>query len=46
MQFFPFPDDNPLVGPLSRHQGDDTDGPELELVDEYRLQRRSDDEDT
>uniref|UniRef100_A0A096M7K3 NIMA related kinase 3 n=1 Tax=Poecilia formosa TaxID=48698 RepID=A0A096M7K3_POEFO len=41
-----FPDDNPLVGPLSRQQGDDTDGPELEVADEYRLQPRSDDEDT
>ncbi|XP_014836686.1 PREDICTED: serine/threonine-protein kinase Nek3 isoform X1 [Poecilia mexicana] len=39
-------DDNPLVGPLSRHRGDDTDGPELEVADEYRLQPRSDDEDT
>ncbi|XP_051254799.1 serine/threonine-protein kinase Nek3 isoform X2 [Dicentrarchus labrax] len=37
--------DDPLVGPLS--QGDDTDGPELEVVvDEDRLQPRSDDEDT
>ncbi|XP_069017582.1 serine/threonine-protein kinase Nek3 isoform X1 [Embiotoca jacksoni] len=40
-------DDNPLVGPLSQPQGDHTDGPEPEvIVDEYRLQPRSDDEDT
>uniref|UniRef100_A0A3P8SXI7 non-specific serine/threonine protein kinase n=1 Tax=Amphiprion percula TaxID=161767 RepID=A0A3P8SXI7_AMPPE len=40
-------DDDPLVGPLSQPQGDDTDGPEPEgIVDEYRLQPRSDDEDT
>uniref|UniRef100_A0A669CQ53 NIMA related kinase 3 n=1 Tax=Oreochromis niloticus TaxID=8128 RepID=A0A669CQ53_ORENI len=39
--------ENPLLGPLSHPQGDDTDGPEQELViDEYRLQPRSDDEDT
>ncbi|MED6276814.1 hypothetical protein CHARACLAT_006780 [Characodon lateralis] len=40
-------DDNPLVGPLSQQRGDDTDGfkPEV-LVDESRLQPRSDDEDT
>ncbi|XP_044058568.1 serine/threonine-protein kinase Nek3 isoform X2 [Siniperca chuatsi] len=39
--------DDPLVGPLSQPQGDDTDGPELEVaVDEDRLQPRSDDEDT
>ncbi|XP_008288587.1 serine/threonine-protein kinase Nek3 [Stegastes partitus] len=40
-------DDDPLVGPLSQPQGDETDGPEPEMmVDEYRLQPRSDDEDT
>lgn len=40
-------DDNPLVGPLSQQRGDDTDGREPEVdVDEYRLQPRSDDEDT
>nr|XP_019943683.1 PREDICTED: serine/threonine-protein kinase Nek3 [Paralichthys olivaceus] len=40
-------DDNLLVGPLSEPQGDDTDGPELEVVlDEERLEPRSDDEDT
>ncbi|XP_041851728.1 serine/threonine-protein kinase Nek3 isoform X2 [Melanotaenia boesemani] len=40
-------DGNPLVGPLSQLQGDDTDGPEPEVaIDEYRLQPRSDDEDT
>lgn len=39
--------EDPLLGPLSHPQGDDTDGPEQELViDEYRLQPRSDDEDT
>ncbi|KAG8001892.1 Serine/threonine-protein kinase Nek3 [Nibea albiflora] len=39
--------DDPLVGPLSQPQGDDTDGPEPEVaVDEDRLQPRSDDEDT
>ncbi|XP_059187514.1 serine/threonine-protein kinase Nek3 [Centropristis striata] len=39
--------DDPLVGPLSPSQGDDTDGPEPEVVvDEERLQPRSDDEDT
>ncbi|XP_026219414.1 serine/threonine-protein kinase Nek3 [Anabas testudineus] len=39
--------DDPLVGPLSKPQGDDTDGPEPEVaVDEDRLQPRSDDEDT
>ncbi|XP_030600547.1 serine/threonine-protein kinase Nek3 [Archocentrus centrarchus] len=39
--------EDPLVGPLSHPQGDDTDGPEREaVVDEYRLQPRSDDEDT
>nr|XP_046245646.1 serine/threonine-protein kinase Nek3 isoform X2 [Scatophagus argus] len=39
--------DDPLVGPLSQLQGDDTDGPEQEVaVDEDRLQPRSDDEDT
>ncbi|XP_028276375.1 serine/threonine-protein kinase Nek3 isoform X2 [Parambassis ranga] len=38
---------NPLVGPLSDSQGDDTDGLEPEVaVDEYRLEPRSDDEDT
>ncbi|XP_061576416.1 serine/threonine-protein kinase Nek3 [Cololabis saira] len=40
-------DDDPLVGPLSQPRGDDTDGPEPEVdTDEYRLQPRSDDEDT
>ncbi|KAM4565807.1 serine/threonine-protein kinase Nek3 isoform 1-T2 [Odontesthes bonariensis] len=40
-------DNNPLIGPLSQPQGDDTDGPEPEvLTDEHRLQSRSDDEDT
>ncbi|XP_038150278.1 serine/threonine-protein kinase Nek3 isoform X2 [Cyprinodon tularosa] len=40
-------DENPLVGPLSRKQGDETDGLKSEVVvDEYRLQPRSDDEDT
>ncbi|KAM4742599.1 serine/threonine-protein kinase Nek3 [Anableps anableps] len=40
-------DDNPLVGPLSQQRGDDTDGFEPEVaVDDYRLQPRSDDEDT
>ncbi|XP_068581035.1 serine/threonine-protein kinase Nek3 [Cebidichthys violaceus] len=39
--------DDPLVGPLSQPQGDDTDGGEPEVsVDEERLQSRSDDEDT
>lgn len=39
--------EDPLVGPLSEPQGDDTDGPEPEVVvDEDRLQPRSDDEDT
>ncbi|KAM9358626.1 serine/threonine-protein kinase Nek3 [Symphorus nematophorus] len=39
--------DDPLLGPLSQPQGDDTDGPEPEVaVDEERLQPRSDDEDT
>ncbi|XP_018520937.1 serine/threonine-protein kinase Nek3 isoform X3 [Lates calcarifer] len=39
--------DDLLVGPLSQPQGDDTDGPELEVaVDEDRLEPRSDDEDT
>ncbi|XP_074535743.1 serine/threonine-protein kinase Nek3 isoform X2 [Halichoeres trimaculatus] len=39
--------EDPLVGPLSQPQGDDTDGPEPEVtVDEERLQPRSDDEDT
>lgn len=39
--------EDPLVGPLSQLQGDDTDGPEAEVaVDEDRLQPRSDDEDT
>lgn len=38
---------SPLVGPLSQTQGDDTDGPEEEVVvDEERLESRSDDEDT
>ncbi|KAM4590641.1 serine/threonine-protein kinase Nek3 [Fundulus diaphanus] len=40
-------DENPLVGPLSKQQGDDTDGLKPEVViDEDRLQPRSDDEDT
>ncbi|XP_037534229.1 serine/threonine-protein kinase Nek3 [Nematolebias whitei] len=40
-------DTNPLTGPLSQPQGDDTDGPEPEVAeDEDRLQPRSDDEDT
>lgn len=35
------------MGPLSQPQGDDTDGPEMEVaVNEDRLQPRSDDEDT
>ncbi|XP_031719584.1 serine/threonine-protein kinase Nek3 isoform X1 [Anarrhichthys ocellatus] len=39
--------EDPLVGPLSQPQGDDTDGGEPEVaVDEERLQSRSDDEDT
>ncbi|XP_041664838.1 serine/threonine-protein kinase Nek3 [Cheilinus undulatus] len=39
--------EDPLMGPLSQVQGDDTDGPEPEVeVDEERLQPRSDDEDT
>uniref|UniRef100_A0AAX7TXU9 Protein kinase domain-containing protein n=1 Tax=Astatotilapia calliptera TaxID=8154 RepID=A0AAX7TXU9_ASTCA len=39
--------EDPLLGPLSHPQGDNTDGPEQELViDEDRLQPRSDDEDT
>lgn len=39
--------EDPLVGPLSHPQGDEPDGPEREaVVDEYRLQPRSDDEDT
>lgn len=38
--------DDPLVGPLSQQQSDDTDGPTQEVVDEERLQCRSDDEDT
>ncbi|XP_042343093.1 serine/threonine-protein kinase Nek3 [Plectropomus leopardus] len=39
--------EDPLMGPLSQPQGDDTDGPEPEVtVDEERLQPRSDDEDT
>uniref|UniRef100_UPI0037E9ADF0 serine/threonine-protein kinase Nek3 n=1 Tax=Semicossyphus pulcher TaxID=241346 RepID=UPI0037E9ADF0 len=39
--------EDPLVGPLSQPQGDDTDGPEPEVdIDEDRLQPRSDDEDT
>ncbi|KAM4627422.1 serine/threonine-protein kinase Nek3 isoform 2-T2 [Polymixia lowei] len=41
---------NPLVGPLPATPGDDTDGPEEEeeevVVDEGRLEPRSDDEDT
>lgn len=45
--WFPFPGDDPLVGPLSQPQGDHTDGPEQEVaVEEDRLQPRSDDEDT
>uniref|UniRef100_A0A1A7WCX2 NIMA-related kinase 3 n=1 Tax=Iconisemion striatum TaxID=60296 RepID=A0A1A7WCX2_9TELE len=40
-------DDDPLMGPLSQPLGDDTDGPEPEVVlDEGRMQPRSDDEDT
>ncbi|KAM6933723.1 serine/threonine-protein kinase Nek3 [Xenentodon cancila] len=40
-------DHDPLVGPLSQPRGDDTDGREPEVdTDEYRLQPRSDDEDT
>ncbi|KAM8902492.1 serine/threonine-protein kinase Nek3 isoform 2-T2 [Spinachia spinachia] len=39
--------EDPLVGPLSQPQGDDTDGGEPEVAeDEERLQSRSDDEDT
>nr|XP_057935086.1 serine/threonine-protein kinase Nek3 [Doryrhamphus excisus] len=39
--------DSPLMGPLSRAQGDSTDGPEQEVhMDDDRLQPRSDDEDT
>ncbi|XP_074496480.1 serine/threonine-protein kinase Nek3 [Sebastes fasciatus] len=39
--------EDPLVGPLSQPQGDNTDGPEPDVaVDEDRLQPRSDDEDT
>ncbi|XP_054650694.1 serine/threonine-protein kinase Nek3 isoform X2 [Dunckerocampus dactyliophorus] len=39
--------DSPLMGPLSRGQGDNTDGPEQEVhIDDDRLQPRSDDEDT
>ncbi|XP_078140400.1 serine/threonine-protein kinase Nek3 [Centroberyx gerrardi] len=39
--------ENPLLGPLSPPQGDDTDGPEQEAAaDEDRLEPRSDDEDT
>ncbi|XP_036943507.1 serine/threonine-protein kinase Nek3 [Acanthopagrus latus] len=39
--------EDPLVGPLSQPQGDDTDGPEAAVaIDEDRLQPRSDDEDT
>ncbi|XP_047451164.1 serine/threonine-protein kinase Nek3 [Mugil cephalus] len=39
--------ENPLVGPLTQPQGDDTDGAESAVtVDESRLQPRSDDEDT
>ncbi|XP_024132490.1 serine/threonine-protein kinase Nek3 isoform X1 [Oryzias melastigma] len=38
---------DPLMGPLSQPQGDESDGPEPEVaVDEDRLQPRSDDEDT
>lgn len=38
---------DPLVGPLSQSQGDDTDAPEPDVAtDEERLQPRSDDEDT
>lgn len=44
---FLYSGDDPLVGPLSKPQGDDTDGLEPEVaVDEDRLQARSDDEDT
>lgn len=40
-------DEDPLQGPLSTPPGDDTDGAQPEVtVDEYRLQPRSDDEDT
>ncbi|XP_013868214.1 serine/threonine-protein kinase Nek3 [Austrofundulus limnaeus] len=40
-------DHNPLMGPLTQPQGDDTDGPEPEVSeDEDRLQPRSDDDDT
>lgn len=47
MLSFSFSGEDPLVGPLSQPQGDDTDGPEQEVtVDEERLQPRSDDEDT
>ncbi|XP_056139891.1 serine/threonine-protein kinase Nek3 [Lampris incognitus] len=39
--------DNPLMGPLPRTQGDDTDGLEEQVaIDEDRLEPRSDDEDT
>ncbi|XP_058490875.1 serine/threonine-protein kinase Nek3 [Solea solea] len=39
--------DDPLKGPLSQPQGDDTDGPEEEVTaDEQRLEPRSDDDDT
>ncbi|KAM3838152.1 serine/threonine-protein kinase Nek3-like [Diretmus argenteus] len=39
--------DDPLTGPLSRAQGDESDGPEEEVAaDEDRLEPRSDDEDT
>lgn len=44
---FLYSGDDPLVGPLSQPQGDETDGPEPEVaVDEDRLHPRSDDEDT
>lgn len=47
MFWFLISGENPLVGPLSQPQGDDTDGPEPEVtVDESRLEPRSDDEDT
>nr|XP_054598605.1 serine/threonine-protein kinase Nek3 isoform X1 [Nothobranchius furzeri] len=40
-------DDNPLMGPLSPPRGDDIDGSKPEVVlDEGRMQPRSDDEDT
>ncbi|KAJ8391441.1 hypothetical protein AAFF_G00089150 [Aldrovandia affinis] len=38
--------EGPLVGPLSQAGKDDTDGPREDVVDESRLEPRSDDEDT